>query len=80
MNANEPAYPALDHWYNVKTNKHEAVGAVGLTKRELFAAMAMQGLIHWQLAYKAKELAMKATECADALLSELERTKDASKD
>jgi len=46
----------------------------GLTKREYFAAMAMQGL----LAYgprQASDVAHSALQKADALLTELEKTK-----
>ena len=50
--------------------------AVGLTKREQFAAMAMQGLrACTDGVYLAEDLARHAVEYADALLAELERTK-----
>lgn len=56
----------------------------GLTKREFFAVMAMQGFCSGEFcAYgpeahaaemaEAKELAKKAVLCADALLAELEK-------
>jgi len=50
----------------------------GLTKREHFAAMAMQGLMHsdtvgW--ANWASNLAEESVEAADALLKALEETK-----
>ena len=45
----------------------------GLTKRELFAAMAMQG-IYFSEQYKNRaDVAEKAVEQADALLEELEK-------
>lgn len=45
----------------------------GLTKRELFAAMAMQGLCQSPHAWNVptREIAQYATEQADALLAEL---------
>jgi len=74
-NANEPAFPhyALD-------NHGNPLGPTsrGLTKRELFAAMAMQG-------YKANNdvdfssdeaMARRCVECADALLEELDLTQE----
>lgn len=64
-NANEAAYP--QNW------------ATGLTKRELFAAMAMQGIIGqaWHPAMgcsfhcEPNETAEVALQMADALLAEL---------
>jgi hypothetical protein len=46
----------------------------GLTKRELFAAMAMQGLCVNMAEFSnahAKHIATMARECADALIAEL---------
>jgi hypothetical protein len=49
----------------------------GLTKRELFAAMAMQGLLASDPAYDGSDphgvIAIGAVACADALLAELAR-------
>ena len=44
-------------------------GSLGLTKRELFAAMAMQGLL--ARGTLMPSIAMRAVENADALLAEL---------
>ena len=52
--------------------------AIGLTKRELFAAMAMQGLVVDSKAalFECQELvAHAAVKCADALLAELAKPK-----
>lgn len=54
-------------------------GSLGLTKRELFAAMAMQGLLSslphgYDGRADKKVIASMATKCADLLLAEL--TKD----
>lgn len=60
------------------------LGSLGLTKREQFAAMAMQGLLSGNNAdcglYETsaewvKNLTEASVEFADALLAELERTK-----
>jgi acetyl-CoA acetyltransferase len=53
---------------------------VGLTKREYFAGLAMQGLLHTyngQLPFNeiAGAFAMESVIMADALLAELEKTK-----
>ena len=48
----------------------------GLTKREYFAAMAMQGLCAENTYQDSESLAKKAVGCADALLNELEQTND----
>jgi hypothetical protein len=45
----------------------------GLTKREYFAAMAMQGLVDRHINYEV--VAEHAVRYSDALLAELERTK-----
>jgi hypothetical protein len=49
----------------------------GLSKREQFAAMAMQGLLskHGDDDYQCEQISSYAVAHADALLKELERTK-----
>ena len=50
----------------------EIAGCGGLTKRELFAAMAMQGTISRPDGFeKPENVAQYAVECADTLLKEL---------
>lgn len=50
----------------------------GLTKREHFAAMAMQGLIHRaSRGYSIADLAELSVVAADALLAELDRRGEA---
>jgi len=44
----------------------------GLTKRELFAAMALRSMANWDI--KPEPLAKKAVAIADALLAELNKT------
>jgi len=70
-NANQPAMP-------LPLGSETSSGQDGLTKREHFAAMAMQGLCHattnngtW--AHHASTMAHTAIEYADALLSELDK-------
>jgi hypothetical protein len=51
---------------------------IGLTKREYFAAMAMQGMVYWRdvsLPFKADLFAAQAVQFADALLAELDKSK-----
>lgn len=60
-NPNDPAYPSREYF-------------CGLTKRELFAAMAMQGFAACQGVFEEwlpKQTAQQAVCIADALLSEL---------
>lgn len=71
----EPAYPSND-----KTGMDYTINHGGLTKRELFAAMAMQGLCANPETYAAAsnasedEIARWSVQQADALLAALERT------
>jgi hypothetical protein len=53
--------------------------SIGLTKREMFAMAAMQGLcstsdLNGSWRHDAATVAIAAANCADALLAELERT------
>ena len=50
---------------------HDRGGYTGLTKRELFAAMAMQGLMGLPVEMSHVAAARSAVEQADALLAEL---------
>lgn len=52
--------------------------APGLTKREYFAAMAMQGLAHNASVYDVGYLVKKSVEVADALLSALDKESGAT--
>ena len=78
-NANTPAMPVLDEIGMPFNQVPDEVCTIGLTKREYFAAMAMQGLCTacdkkgvWS--HDAKHAAGAAVAYADALLAELERT------
>lgn len=67
MNAgNEPAFP-VRKWFKDVDEFH-----IGLTKRELFAAMAMQSAL--RLGKDTPEIVKIAVYVADALLAELEKT------
>lgn len=74
IDPNEPAYPHLaDGCQRVNETEHFP----GLTKREWFAAMAMQGLLSWGPdAYDCEyeKVARVAVHHADALIAELNRT------
>ncbi|WDW06000.1 hypothetical protein PWE35_09205 [Stenotrophomonas maltophilia] len=54
---------------------HPTRGGIGLTKRELFAAMVMQGFASDPDATGLKMLAESAVVWADALLAALEKSK-----
>lgn len=67
MNANESAFPS-----------HGSMGEVvqtGLTKREYFAGLAMQGMAMRATSLIDIDVAYHATRLADALLAELEKSK-----
>lgn len=80
-NANLPAYPVScvdDDGYMTGTQSQIS----GLTKREMFAMAAMQGILSTDITVHAKNvhsdhlvshLSRKAVAFADALLAELER-------
>lgn len=70
-NKNTPAYPQ-----NVNFKDCE-IDFYGLTKREYFAGLAMQGWIANQqdgYTLHPETIAMRSAQCADALLVELEQT------
>jgi hypothetical protein len=64
--ANEPAYPNI-----------QLPSLKGLTKREYFAAMALQGIIANKdgLDIKIERIVESAVDTADALIEELNKTK-----
>lgn len=84
MNRNEPAFPptnAFGEWHEqfiADATKHPEMIPFGLTKREYFAALAMQGLIRkvadgvFDKYRFYRELAVESVMHADALLKALE--------
>ena len=70
MNADQPAYPQHG-WTNdpkiLDRMRHQS----GLTKREYFAAMAMQGILSNNLPWN--NIVKASIDYADALLAELEK-------
>ncbi|MEL4399079.1 hypothetical protein AAEJ42_02205 [Shewanella algae] len=74
-NSDMPAMPVID--WDIKDGKAvQFTSSEGLTKREHFAAMAMQGLLTCTMDTDCSipELCADAVSAADALLKELERT------
>ena len=70
MNGNDSAYPSHFEQYNPE---------FGLTKRELFAAMAMQGILAYPHGNQSVGVcASVAVKAADALIAEL--TKEVQND
>lgn len=65
--ANEPAFPTAGI-----QNNEESLPVGGLTKREYFAALAMQGLLALE-GYSFQGAAKDAVTAADALIAELEK-------
>lgn len=66
-NGNEQAFPTPE--------TISSLGSKGLTKRELFAFMAMQGLVanRSSMKYAIVDVAKDAIAAADALLKELQK-------
>lgn len=80
-NGDLPAMPFTQEPFPIEAiSENFGAVAAGLSKRELFAAMAMQGLLSCGATYKGSTtnrdlLARDAISHADTLLAELERTK-----
>lgn len=81
MNEHEPAYPNPHNTVlSIKDNKGNWIHSRnpnGLTKRELFAAMALQGILSNAAMNgdPADQIAIDAVAAADALLAELAKEK-----
>jgi len=86
-NKDRPIYPCMmqqigDHEFRLSMPKDDPrwhMPMAGLTKREYFAAMALQGKLSQQPSgfysvVDAQAVAMDAVKLADALLAELEKT------
>ena len=69
-NANRSAYPV-----GADVTQCMFPTEIGLSKREMFAAMAMQGILSSGSDAAAGNVARWAAEYADDLLAELEKTK-----
>lgn len=69
----EPAAPTEETRRNSYGDIHERYTVPGLTKRELFAALAMQGVLSaaGETRLSPFWVANEAVQCADALLKEL---------
>ena len=64
-----PAFPSAN---KLQLGEYSTMGHAGLTKRELFAAMAMQGLLSTETRFQEVDtMAEAAVGAADALLAEL---------
>ena len=72
IDRNALAYPSGP--YDDVYDANEVLNPRGLTKRELFAAMAMQGFLSRSMAeWNQHPLARASVICADALLAELDK-------
>jgi hypothetical protein len=76
----ESVYPSVDESISNECNGHlftEFIGNNGITKREYFAALAMQGLLadHLQEG-PSKRICKTSVMYADNLIEELNKTKD----
>ena len=75
MNGHELAFPFVE----TREMQGESI-SFGLTKREMFAAMAMQGLCSVPGLFDVRTMARDAVRCADALLAELAKPTEAAHD
>lgn len=73
-NPNEAAYPQIELAHNHIEGPHKIVG--GLTKREYFAAMALQGLLAYPGEGEFKKFTELSVMCADLLIEELNKKKE----
>ena len=74
-NGDMPAMPIIDAEGRCSLFGNENLSASGLTKREMFAMAAMQGILS-NPRYTYEQLARHAVNYADALLAELEKQND----
>lgn len=72
-NGNEPINTVVEHTDG--STMRLSCTEIGLTKREYFAAMAMQGMLSQQYWASTENLASCATQAADALINALNETK-----
>lgn len=79
MSANEPAFPIFDNYGCPNFNKVTETYTEGLTKREYFAAMALNGLTSnltdWVSEEFFSKYAEQAFSFADAMIEESEKRK-----
>jgi hypothetical protein len=74
-NGNQPAF-ATHGTYNPNNNNYNCDEQIGLTKREYFAGLAMQGLlasVSYASNYKDGAIVSQSVKIADALLEELDK-------
>lgn len=72
-NRNQPIFPTEDKDYFDPSSTQPNTFYTGLTKREYFAAKALQGILTDENVH-LQSAANMAVEAADALLTELEKT------
>ncbi|GHT09059.1 hypothetical protein FACS189426_06310 [Bacteroidia bacterium] len=70
---NQPAQPTLEFIRYSEDCTFDSSTSEGLTKREYFAGLAMQGLLSDPNVVNIDKIAYNAVRCADALLEELSK-------
>ena len=58
---------------SIAVEKNQTFGSTGLTKREYFAAIALQGLLASDLDASVEDFATSAVKCADVLIDALNK-------
>ena len=74
-NGDLPASPTVYADLDANGQRELYCDQAGLSKREQFAAMAMQGILSCDNSEFSHIAAQRAVECADALLFELDNSK-----
>lgn len=71
-NGERSAYP-VPELLDQMGDQLEGLDVIGLTKREYFAAMAMQGMMSIDQSYSVQYIALRSIELADELLKQLSK-------
>ena len=68
---NQPAFPTIEFSQSMVDCPFDSRTSLGLTKRQYFAGLAMQGCVVQEHQISIPDLAEFAVKCTDALLLEL---------
>lgn len=72
--ADQPAFPRPFSYTDGRNNQHCRLSQAGMTLRQHYAGLAMQGMLaDHTLSASCEDFAREAVEFADALIAELEK-------
>lgn len=76
-NADKPIYPVIEKTdFEIDGKRFSTIGLLGLSKREHFAGLTLQGLLAANNGQSNLYLVKTAIKTADALLNELEKPQE----